>query len=176
MVLLNVTAAPLNNVKFRQALAYATDRAGIVKAVCYDNCVPATSFLPLTTPYFDKGLKAYTYDVAKAKQLIAESGVATPVTLTVIEQSGANDANTAATLLKNMWAPIGVTLNLVPLDRATAIATDARARLSGHRRRLDERRPRPLRARGVRVRLRDGQVVPHRVPLARRWTSSSRTA
>jgi len=121
-VLLNVTAAPLNNVKFRQALAYATDRSGIVKAVCYDNCVPATSFLPLTTPYFDKGLKAYTYDVAKAKQLIAESGVATPVTLTVIEQSGANDANTAATLLKNMWAQIGVTLNLVPLDRATAIA------------------------------------------------------
>jgi len=120
-VLLNVTAAPLNNVKFRQALAYATDRAGIVKAVCYDNCVPATSFLPITTPYFDKGLKAYTYDPTKAKQLLAESGVATPVTLTVIEQSGANDAATAATLLKGMWSQIGVNLNLEPLDRGTAI-------------------------------------------------------
>jgi len=120
MVLLNVTAAPLNNVKFRQALAYATDRAGVVKAVCYDNCTPATSFLPITTLYFDKALKAYTYDIAKAKQLIAESGVATPVTLSVLEPAGQNDADTTATLLKNMWAPIGVTLNLVPLDPAAA--------------------------------------------------------
>ena len=119
---LNVTAAPLNNVKFRQALAYATDRAGIVKAVCYGNCVPATSFLPLTTPYFNKGLKAYTYDVGKAKQLLAESGVAAPVTLTIMVQAGNNDAQTAATLLKNMWSQIGVNVNLMPLDRATAIA------------------------------------------------------
>jgi len=38
---LNTREAPLNNVKFRQALAYATDRAAIVKAVCFGHCTPA---------------------------------------------------------------------------------------------------------------------------------------
>ncbi|HYM68447.1 MAG TPA: ABC transporter substrate-binding protein [bacterium] len=119
-VMLNVTQAPLNNAKFRQALAYATDRAGINKGVCYGACVPATSFMPLTTQYFNKGLKAYTYDVEKAKQLLKESGVTTPVTLTAVLWSGAGDPLTTTTLLKGMWAQIGVTLNLAPLDRAAA--------------------------------------------------------
>ena len=47
---LNIREAPLNNVKFRQALAYATDRAAIVPAVCFGNCIPATTFPPITTP------------------------------------------------------------------------------------------------------------------------------
>ncbi len=119
-VMLNVTQAPLNNVKFRQALAYATDRAAINKGVCYGFCVPATSFMPLTTLYFNKGLKGYTYDMDKAKALLKESGVSTPVTLNAMLWAGAGDPQTATTLLKGMWAPLGVTLNLAPLDRAAA--------------------------------------------------------
>jgi peptide/nickel transport system substrate-binding protein len=119
-VMLNVTQAPLNNVKFRQALAYATDRAGINKGVCYGACVPATSFMPLTTQYFNKGLKGYTYDVAKAKELLKESGVTTPVTLSAMIWAGSGDAGTATTLLKGMWAQIGVTLDIAPLDRTAA--------------------------------------------------------
>jgi len=119
-VLLNVTAAPLNNIKVREALSYATDRDAIVKAVCYGACTPATSFLPITTPLFDKQLKAYTLDLTKAKQLLQESGVPTPITLKAIIWSGNTDAETATTLLKAMWAKIGVNLQIEPLDRATA--------------------------------------------------------
>ena len=119
-VLLNVTRAPLNNVKLRQALSYATDRAGIVKAVLYGNGTPATSFLPITTPFFHKQLKAYTLDVAKAQQLLKESGVPTPVNFKVTIWSGNADQQTTATLLKAMWAKIGVNLEIEPLDRAAA--------------------------------------------------------
>jgi peptide/nickel transport system substrate-binding protein len=115
---LNVTRAPLNNVKVRQALSWATDRAGIVKAVLYGNGTPATSFLPITTPYFHKTLKAYTYDVAKAQALLKESGVPTPVNLKVTIWAGNADAQSTATLLKAMWAKIGVNLEIEPLDRA----------------------------------------------------------
>ena len=52
--------APLNNVKFRQALAFATDRGGSVKAVCFGHCTPATTSLPMTTPFFNKGWKRAT--------------------------------------------------------------------------------------------------------------------
>ena len=115
---LNTREAPLNNVKFRQALAYATDRAAIVKAVCFGHCTPATTFLPMTTPFFNKGSKGYAYDLNKAKQLLKESGVATPVTIKLLFRS--NDAvhQPTAVALKEMWGKLGVTLELDPLDRA----------------------------------------------------------
>ena len=117
---LNTREAPLNNVKFRQALAYATDRAAIVKAVCFGNCTPATTFLPMTTPFFNKASKGHAYDLNRAKQLLKESGIATPVTLKLLFRS--NDAvhQPTAVALKEMWGKLGVTLELDPLDRATA--------------------------------------------------------
>ncbi len=117
---LNNRVAPFNNVKFRQALAYATDRAAIVKAVCFGNCTPATTFLPITTPFFNKGSKGYVYDLNKAKQLIKESGVKTPITLKLLFRS--NDAvhQPTAVTLRAMWAKVGINLELEPLDRATA--------------------------------------------------------
>jgi peptide/nickel transport system substrate-binding protein len=118
-LVLNVREAPLNNVKVRQALAYATDRAAIVKAVCFGNCTPATTFLPNTTPFFNKGSKGYPYDLNKAKQLFKESGVAAPVTLKLMYRS--NDAvhQPTAVALKEMWSKLGVNLELEPLERAT---------------------------------------------------------
>ena len=117
---LNVREAPLSNVKVRQALAYATDRAAIVKAVCFGYCTPATTFLPITTPYFNKGAKGYAYDPGKAQQLLKESGVPTPLTIKILYR--ANDAvyESTAVALKGMWAKIGVNLELEPLDRAAA--------------------------------------------------------
>jgi peptide/nickel transport system substrate-binding protein len=117
---LNIREAPLNNVKFRQALAYATDRAAIVKAVCFGHCTPATTFLPMTTPFFNKGSKGYAYDLNKAKQLLKESGIATPLTLKLLYR--ANDAvhQPTAVTLKEMWGKLGVNLELEPLDRAAA--------------------------------------------------------
>jgi peptide/nickel transport system substrate-binding protein len=117
---LNIREAPLSNVKFRQALAFATDRAAIVKAVCFGHCTPATTFLPITTPFFNKGSKGYAYDLNKAKQLLKESGVATPVTLKLLYWAGHAVHQPTAVTLKEMWGKLGVNLELEPLDRATA--------------------------------------------------------
>jgi peptide/nickel transport system substrate-binding protein len=116
----NTREAPLNNVKVRQALAYATDRNAIVRAVCFGYCTPATTFLPMTTPYFDKTAKGYTHDLAKAQQLLKEAGVKTPLQLKLLFRS--NDAvhQPTAIALKAMWAKAGVNLELEPLDRAAA--------------------------------------------------------
>jgi peptide/nickel transport system substrate-binding protein len=116
---LNMREAPLSNVKFRQALAYATDRAAVVKAVCFGSCTPATTFLPMTTPFFNKASKGNAYDLTKAKQLLKESGVATPVTLKVMYRSGDAVQQPTAVVLKETWGKLGVNLELEPLDRAT---------------------------------------------------------
>jgi peptide/nickel transport system substrate-binding protein len=116
----NVREAPLNNVKLRQALATAIDRYAIGRAVCFGYCTPATTFLPMTTPYFNKGAKGYPYDVSRAQQLIKESGVQTPVPLKLLFWANNAVHQSTAVVLKAMWAKIGVNLELEPLDRAAA--------------------------------------------------------
>ena len=94
----------------QSTVVYQPARAAIVKAVCFGHCTPATTFLPMTTPMFNKGSKGYVYDLNKAKQLLKESGVATPLTLKVLYR--ANDAvhQPTAVALKEMWGKLGVTL------------------------------------------------------------------
>jgi len=60
------------------------------------------------------------FDLNKARQLLKESGVKTPITLKLLFRS--NDAvhQPTAVTLRAMWAKIGVNLELEPLDRATA--------------------------------------------------------
>jgi peptide/nickel transport system substrate-binding protein len=116
----NVREAPLNNVKLRQALATAIDRYAIGRAVCFGYCTPATTFLPMTTPFFNKSAKGYPYDVSRAQQLIKESGVPTPVTVKLLYWANNAVHQSTAVVLKAMWAKIGVNLELQPLDRAAA--------------------------------------------------------
>jgi peptide/nickel transport system substrate-binding protein len=73
---LNVTQAPFDDVKVRQALAYALDRKAAVRSAFGEaadyNGNPALS---KTTPDYDASLEdAYTYDPAKANQLLDAAG------------------------------------------------------------------------------------------------------
>jgi peptide/nickel transport system substrate-binding protein len=118
---LNVREAPLNNVKVRQALAYATDRAAMVKAVCFGACTPATTFLPMTTPFFNTAAKGYTTDYSKAIALLKESGVKIPLNLKIMYRTNDASQQSTAVALKSMWQKIGVILDLEPLDRAAEV-------------------------------------------------------
>ncbi len=117
---LNNREAPLINVKFRQALASAIDRYAIGRAVCFGYCTPATTFLPITTPFFNKSSKGYPYDLSRAQQLMKESGVPSPATINLLFWANNAVHQSTAVVLKAMWAKIGVNLELQPLDRGAA--------------------------------------------------------
>ena len=76
----DLTSAPFNNLKARQAVAYATDRAGILKAAykgfgsvsAYNTIVPDNGYWQCGAA---AGLTKYTFDLQKAKALFAEAGV-----------------------------------------------------------------------------------------------------
>ena len=69
----NTEAAPLNNVKLRQAIAYAINRERIVNDLLLGQATIAHSILPEESWAFNAGTK-YPFDPNKARQLLDEAG------------------------------------------------------------------------------------------------------
>ena len=71
---MNSTKAPFDNLKVRQAVAYAINRQAIVDAFFGDTGVVIDNWMPPGTK-FSQDLGLPNYDPEKAKALLAESGV-----------------------------------------------------------------------------------------------------
>src|SRR5438874_12275968 len=116
-VILNTSKPPLNDVKERQALNYATDKDAIIKSVYFGQAKFMNSPIPQGT-YWDKSLPGYPYDLEKAKQLMAQSAGSGGFKMDMQVRSGnTNFANTAV-ILKEAWAKLGVTVDIQTLDTA----------------------------------------------------------
>ena len=74
---MNPAFKPFTDKRVRQAINYAIDTDLIIKKLVKGKAYRATSWLPLTSPLYDKTLKPYAFDPAKAKQLLAEAGYPT---------------------------------------------------------------------------------------------------
>jgi peptide/nickel transport system substrate-binding protein len=71
----NQSKPPLDNLKIRQAIAYALNRDALVKAKYPEGSEVAKEFMPPSLFGYAKDVTEYPYDPAKAKQLIKDSGV-----------------------------------------------------------------------------------------------------
>lgn len=69
----NVQEKPIDNVKLRQAIAYAIDREKIIKELLGGQARAANSILPEESWAYTAGT-VYAFDEAKARQLVQESG------------------------------------------------------------------------------------------------------
>ncbi|HVF21292.1 MAG TPA: ABC transporter substrate-binding protein [Mycobacteriales bacterium] len=74
----NQAKKPLDNPKIRQAIAHALNRDALLKAKYPAGAEVATQFMPPELFGHADDVAKYDYDPAKAKALIAESGVANP--------------------------------------------------------------------------------------------------
>jgi peptide/nickel transport system substrate-binding protein len=72
---LNNKLAPFNNIDARRAVNYAIDREAIISGVYGGLGRPTQNFLPPGYPQYKK-IDEYTFDLAKAKQLVQKSGTA----------------------------------------------------------------------------------------------------
>lgn len=108
---------PLNNVKVRQAIASAVDREAIMAAAIsglgthVGGHPPALwGALPAEQhPFFKR-------DVAKAKQLLQEAGVSTPLQLTLRSIVGYASLNAAAQVIVENLKEVGITAEIQQLD------------------------------------------------------------
>jgi peptide/nickel transport system substrate-binding protein len=119
-VTLNEHVPPLNEANVRLALAYAMDRATVAKTVYFGLAKPALSVIPSGTFYYNGSTDPITFNLAKAKALLAKSTVPHGFTLNVMIASG----DTASLDQTEIWsadlAKIGIKLNVTSLEQTTA--------------------------------------------------------
>jgi len=112
-VALNTDLKPLNDVRVRQALNFATDRAGLVRAIMSGFAIPANSPLAPVTAGYDKTLDPYPLNLEKAKALLKEADVPDGFTMSIALQG--QDARIGQ-VLQSMWAKIGVKLDVRQME------------------------------------------------------------
>ena len=71
---MNPAFKPFSDKRVRQAINHAIDTDLIVKRLSRNKAYRAVSWLPLTSPAFDKDRKPYAFDQDKAKKLLEEAG------------------------------------------------------------------------------------------------------
>jgi peptide/nickel transport system substrate-binding protein len=115
----NISKAPMNNVNFRRALAYALNPAAIAQAVYGGIAAPAnpTGLLPTlaSAGFISQSVLtqyAATYDPAKAKQLLASAGYHGQA-ITLMAPQGWSDWNTAQTVIQQELQAVGINLQVV---------------------------------------------------------------
>jgi peptide/nickel transport system substrate-binding protein len=72
IISIQVTHKPFDDKKLRQAMNYAVNKDAIIQNVLFGAGKPATTFLP-QMPGHDDNSPGYPYDLAKAKELVAQS-------------------------------------------------------------------------------------------------------
>lgn len=114
---LNEARAPWNDVRVRRAIAYGIDRTAIVQATSYGTANANQLAIPQGNPWYT-AYDRYRYDVAAAKKLLSEAGVGAHG-MDMLVTSEYPQTVTAAQIIADNLAPLGITVNIRTVDFAT---------------------------------------------------------
>ncbi len=114
---LNEAHAPYNDVRVRQAIGYAIDRDAIVAATSYGTAVANQLAIPKGNPWYTP-YDRYHRDIDKAKSLLHDAGAA-PKNLDMLVTTEYPQTVTAAQVIADNLAPLGITVNIRTVDFAT---------------------------------------------------------
>jgi ABC-type transport system substrate-binding protein len=119
-VTLNVQMKPLDDLKVRQALNMAINKERITRIV-NGRATPANQVLPPLMAGYNSAYKGYTYDVAKAKALLAEAGLKDGFS-TVLYASSTDPNPRIAQSIQQDLAAIGVKAEIKAIANPNIIA------------------------------------------------------
>lgn len=113
MFFLNCEKKPLDNVRVRQALSYAFPYEEVVKYAMGDYATQSKGAIPLGHWGHGADLPQYTYNLEKAKELLAEAGYADGgFKLLLTYMSGDEAEKKAAELFKSQLAKLNIELEI----------------------------------------------------------------
>lgn len=114
--------APFDNATFRQALSYAVPYEAIQQSVAFGY---ADSFFgpfpPEFSAYTEENGAARAFDMAKAQELLAASGVTGAVALELTIMEGNAEQEQIATILQGAWKALGVDVTISKLSASAYV-------------------------------------------------------
>lgn len=125
MILLNLDNEPLNDIRVRQALAYATDTETYNEVINNGASVVARGPFTPTSPWVVE-TDYPSYDPAKAQELIDEY-IADPSTPNEVRFNLATtptpETRRSVELLQQQWAQVGINVDINTVDQSAFIST-----------------------------------------------------
>ncbi len=116
-VALNQEKPEFADIKVRQAMNYAIDREAMVQTALFGYGRVACSPINLVWFYTDE--YCYTFDLEKAKQLMAESSAPDGFSASLHTAAGNTVDNQLAVMMKDMLAQINIDVAIEPIDPGT---------------------------------------------------------
>ncbi|HEU5437942.1 MAG TPA: ABC transporter substrate-binding protein [Ktedonobacterales bacterium] len=123
--MLNVQAAPLNDVHFRRAIAYAIDRDEILHSVLQDVGVVAQGPLSPSSWAFNQSGTYFKTDVNQAKAELAQSSSPNGGSFDLLVSSGSPLNTQEAQFIQSELAKANITVNIKPETFATILSDTA---------------------------------------------------
>lgn len=122
---IQATEPPLDDIRVRQAINYAVNRPGIVKALFRGLGDPAAQLIPSGVVGYNDDLSIWPYDQEKARQLVAEAkadGVPVDTEIRLIGRT-AQFPKIAETIevLQSEFADIGLNVKIEMMDTASQL-------------------------------------------------------
>ncbi len=114
MTLLSEKREPFSNLKARQAAGMAIDNKAMAKAITRGYAEPANTTLPGSVDFHDKDYPGISYEPAKAKELLAESGMAGREVKILATADALSQQ--MALLIQAQWQAIGLKPSIVNVD------------------------------------------------------------
>jgi peptide/nickel transport system substrate-binding protein len=109
-----------SSAKVRQALDYAIDRETLNQVVFNGAFVPGNQWVTPENYYYQKDFPIRQRDVAKAKALLKEAGVATPFDVDFMVPQGA-EPQSVAEVIQAMAAEVGINMKIRVTEFATSL-------------------------------------------------------
>jgi peptide/nickel transport system substrate-binding protein len=119
-VSVNTEKKPYDDVRVRQAMAYAINRDEVVQKA-FDGFAQPLWGPPLIPPFWAGNTdKYYSYDLEKAKQLLTEAGYPNGFKTTILIGTGTSYHAPFATVVQSELKKIGIDVEIAPMDGSTA--------------------------------------------------------
>jgi peptide/nickel transport system substrate-binding protein len=117
-LMMNLAVKPFNDVRIRQAMAYATPYEDIVKSVYLGRARPMRTIFPSNYPYATSRFNPYHTDYDKARALLKAAGYSKGFSTTLSYNAAVPEEERLAILMRTALGKVGIRLSLQKLPPA----------------------------------------------------------
>ncbi|MGY1688953.1 ABC transporter substrate-binding protein [Geodermatophilus sp. SYSU D01105] len=115
---MNYARPPFDNRDVRRAISFAVDRAAVAEAAWFGAAQPNQTAIPQDS-FFYHDYAPFQRDPEQARQLLAQAGVQTPLTMGLMVTDEFPETVTAAQVIASQLEEVGITVEIETLDFAT---------------------------------------------------------